>query len=150
MATKSLANGNKIVIAHRGASAYLPEHTLAGVSMAHAWDVDFIEPDIVLSKDRVPVVLHDIHLELTTNVEDTFPKKKRKDGRYYAIDLSLAELKQLRVHERINPKTGKIAFPARFPAKLSAFQIPTLSEYIELIQGLNSSRQKKNWHISRN
>lgn len=143
MANQSRGNDHKIVIAHRGASAYLPEHTLAGAAMAHSWDVDFIEPDVVLSKDKVPIVLHDIHLDLTTNVKDIFPQKKRVDGRYYAIDFTLKELKQLNVQERISHKTGKIAYPGRFPVRLSSFQIPTLAEFIELIKGLNTSRQKK-------
>ena len=51
-----------IVIAHRGASGYLPEHTLAAKAMAHAMGADFIEQDVVLSKDGVPVVLHDVYL----------------------------------------------------------------------------------------
>ena len=63
----------KIIIAHRGASAYLPEHTLEAYSYAHALRVDFIEPDLVLTKDNIPICIHDIHLESTTNVEEIFP-----------------------------------------------------------------------------
>ena len=136
-------NGKKIVIAHRGASAYLPEHTLAGAAMAHSWDIDFIEPDVVLSKDKVPIVLHDIHLDLTSNVKKVFPKKARKDGRYYAIDFTLPELKQLKAEARVDYKSGKPVFPMRFPAQKSSFTIPTLAEFIELIQGLNISRRKQ-------
>jgi len=130
---------NKVIIAHRGASGVLPEHTLQGVAMAHAWGVDFIEPDIVLSKDGKAIVLHDIYLESTTNVKDLFPKRARSDGHYYAIDFSLEEIKKLQVSERINPKTGLKVYPKRFPVNKSSFKVPTLKEYIELVQGLNKS-----------
>ena len=129
----------KVIIAHRGASGVLPEHTLQGVAMAHAWGVDFIEPDIVLSKDDEAIVLHDIYLESTTNVKEIFPKRLRSDGHYYAIDFSLEEIKRLQVSERINPKTGMKVYPKRFPVKKSSFKVPTLKEYIELVQGLNKS-----------
>lgn len=86
-----------IVIAHRGASGYLPEHTLAAKALAHAQGADYLEQDLVLSKDGVPVVLHDIHVDAVTDVAEKFPTRKRADGRYYAIDFTVAELKQLRV-----------------------------------------------------
>ncbi|MFO7673859.1 MAG: glycerophosphodiester phosphodiesterase family protein, partial [Lutibacter sp.] len=58
----------KLVIAHRGASGYLPEHTLPAKAMAYAMGADYLEQDIVLSKDNVPIVIHDIHLETVTDV----------------------------------------------------------------------------------
>ncbi len=131
-----------IVIAHRGASGYLPEHTLEAKAMAHAMGADFIEQDVVLSKDDVPVVLHDIHLDTVSDVATKFPDRQRNDGRWYAIDLSLAELKQLRLSERFDPKTGRQIYPGRFPKDGSSFQIATLEEEIQLIQGLNRSRGK--------
>src|ERR1043165_1359827 len=94
-----------IVIAHRGASGYLPEHTLAAKALAYGLGADYLEQDIVLSKDDVPVVLHDIYLDTVTDWSRRFPERKRSDGRFYALDLSLAELKQLRVTERFNAKT---------------------------------------------
>jgi glycerophosphoryl diester phosphodiesterase len=127
------------VIAHRGACGYLPEHSLAGTAMAHAWGVDFIEPDVVLTKDNKAIVLHDIHLDTTTNVAEKFPKLKREDGRYYAIDLTLAQVKTLQLHERVARLTGELVFDKRFPKNLSSFRVPTLVEQIELIQGLNKS-----------
>jgi glycerophosphoryl diester phosphodiesterase len=57
-----------VVIAHRGASGYLPEHTIAAKAYAHALGSDYIEQDLVLSKDDVPVVLHDIHLATTRSI----------------------------------------------------------------------------------
>jgi glycerophosphoryl diester phosphodiesterase len=137
-----LANASPIVIAHRGASGYLPEHTLIGASMAYAMGADFIEPDLVLTKDNVPVVLHDIQLEDTTDVSVRFPEKKRVDGRFYAIDLTLFELKQLRVHERVILSSGQKVFPGRFPLNHSRFEVPTFAELIELVIGLNHSTGK--------
>ena len=134
--------GEKIIIAHRGASGYLPEHTLEAAALAHAMGADYIEPDVVLSKDGIPVVLHDIHLDTVTNIARVFPDRKRADGRYYALDFTLKELKQLEVTERFSPKTGKAIYPSRFPIGQSSFQIPTLEEEIQLVQGLNKSTRK--------
>lgn len=127
------------VIAHRGASGYLPEHTLPAKAMAYAAGVDFIEQDVVLSKDNVPIVLHDEHLDTVTDVATVFPDRKRADGRYYALDFTLAELKKLRVTERFDRKTGQRVFPGRFPAGLSEFRLATFEEELQLIQGLNKS-----------
>ena len=89
-----------IVIAHRGASGYLPEHTLAAKALAHGMGANFIEQDVVLSKDGTAIVLHDIHLDSTTDVAQRFPGRARADGRFYAIDFDIQEIRQLRVHER--------------------------------------------------
>ena len=129
----------KIVVAHRGASGYLPEHTLPAIAMAHAMGADYLEQDVVLSKDDVPVVLHDIHIDTVTDVARRFPARKRGDGRFYAIDFTLAELKQLAASERFDPRTGAAVFPRRFPVGKGSFQIPTLEEELQLIQGLNAS-----------
>ena len=98
-----------IVIAHRGASGYLPEHTLAAKALAHGMGADFLEQDVVLSRDGVALVLHDIYLEATTNVEAVFPDRARDDGRFYAADFTLQEIKQLRAHERTD-KEGEPVF----------------------------------------
>lgn len=131
-----------LVIAHRGASGYLPEHTLEAVAMAHALGSDSIEQDVVLTRDDVPVVLHDIHLDTVTNVAKVFPDRARDDKRFYAIDFSLAEIKQLSAHERVNLKTGKSVFPLRFDSGKRLFRVPTLAEELSLIQGLNKSRDR--------
>ncbi|MBI4357266.1 MAG: glycerophosphodiester phosphodiesterase [Gammaproteobacteria bacterium] len=127
-----------IVIAHRGASGYLPEHTLEGTIMAYAMGADFIEPDLVLTRDNIPIILHDIYLEYTTNVQEVFPQKVQSDGHWYAIDLTLSEIKTLSVHERTDEK-GQVIYPQRFPVQKGSFTIPTLSEQIERVQGLNTS-----------
>lgn len=129
-------------IAHRGACGYLPEHTLQAKAMAYAMDIDFLEQDVVLTKDIIPVVLHDIHLDTVTDVAVVYPQRARKDGRYYVADFTLAEIRKLKVNERINLKTGKRVFPQRFPGKKSLFRISTLVEEIEMIQGLNDATGK--------
>src|SRR5262245_2065785 len=129
----------KIVIAHRGASGYLPEHTLAAKAMAHAMGADYLEQDVVLTKDGVPVVLHDIHIDTVTDVARRFPDRKRADGRSCAIYLPLAELKQLAASDRFDPRTGHAVFSGRFPVGQSSFQVPTLEEELQLVQGLNKS-----------
>lgn len=132
----------KTIIAHRGAPGYVPEHSLMGVAMAHSFGVDYIEPDLVLSKDNVLMVLHDIHIDTTTDVAKVYPKRKRKDGRFYAIDFTLKELKKLTLTERINLKTGKRVFPNRFPLKKTKHQIPTFQEFVDLVKDLNKTRGK--------
>lgn len=154
-------NTNPIVIAHRGASGYLPEHTLAAKALAHAMHADFLEQDVVLSREGIPIVLHDIHLESTTDVERRFPDRARADGRFYAIDFSLDEIRQLRVHERSqrDQAGAEVAvYPQRFPLESDLFRIPTLAEEIDLIAGLDRSRacrtglyielKSPNWHLA--
>jgi glycerophosphoryl diester phosphodiesterase len=135
-------NSKKIVIAHRGASGYLPEHTLAAKAMAYAMNADFIEQDLVLSKDDIPMVIHDIYLDDVTDVAKIFPEKAREDGRFYVIDFTYAELLQLDVSERFNPTTKEAVFPKRFPLGKSTFKLHSLQDEIELIQGLNKSTGK--------
>ena len=132
----------KIVIAHRGASGYLPEHTLEAKAMAYAMGADYLEQDLVLSKDDVPVVIHDIYLDDITDVAKKFPGRARKDGRFYVIDFTYDELRTLNVSERFDRKTGKAVFPGRFPVGKSHFSLHSLQDEIELIQGLNKSTGK--------
>ncbi len=122
--------GDQIVIAHRGASGYLPEHTLEAYAMAYAMGADYVEQDLVFTKDLRFVCLHDIYLDPTTDVEERFPERKHPDGRWYAADFTLAEIKTLNVHERL---------PNRFPAGASHFEVPTFEEAIELVQGMNKT-----------
>ena len=132
-------NRPRHVIAHRGASGYLPEHTLASKALAHGMGADFIEQDVVLSRDHVPLVLHDIYLDTVTDVRSQFPERARTDGRYYALDFSWAEIQQLHVHERVHVGTDQAVYPGRFSQTTLTFRIPSLSQEIELIQGLNRS-----------
>jgi len=134
----------KLVIAHRGASGYLPEHTIAAKAMAYAQGADYIEQDLVMTKDDQLVVLHDRYLDTVTDVASVFPGRNRDDGRFYVIDFTLDEIRQLSVSERFETADG-IATPVfkdRFPLGKSSFRVHTLSEEIELIQGLNQSTGK--------
>ncbi|TKB05088.1 glycerophosphodiester phosphodiesterase [Alteromonas portus] len=134
--TKEGVETHFTVIAHRGASGYLPEHTLEAATLAFSLRPDFIEQDVVITKDDIPVVLHDIHLETVTNVEDVFPARHRDDGRFYARDFTLEELRQLRVHERAN-SDGKQVFKDRYRGTHANFKVATLNEHFELISELN-------------
>ena len=134
----------KLVIAHRGASGYLPEHTIAAKAMAYAQGADYIEQDLVMTKDDQLVVLHDRHLDTVTDVASVFPGRARDDGRYYVIDFTLEEIRQLSVSERFELEDGVATpvFKDRFPLWKSSFRVHTFSEEIELIQGLNKSTGK--------
>lgn len=124
------------IIAHRGASGYLPEHTLEAASLAYGQSPDYIEQDVVITKDGIPIVLHDIHLDTVTNVADLYPSKARSDERFYALDFTLAELQTLTVNERKNSK-GDNVFPHRYQGTTAQFKIATLAEHFELITELN-------------
>lgn len=140
---------HKLVIAHRGASGYLPEHSLPAKAMAYAMGVDYIEQDVVMSKDNHLIVLHDHYLDRVTDVMSRFPKRYRLvagDKRWFAIDFTLAEIKQLKMSEGFTlDKTSKLltaGYANRFPLFKSNFSVSTLAEEIELIKGLNHSTGK--------
>jgi glycerophosphoryl diester phosphodiesterase len=126
-----------LVIAHRGASGYLPEHSLPAIALAHGLGADFIEQDIVLTKDNEPLVIHDDILDNVTNVREVFPDRHREDGHFYVADFTLDEIRTLRLHERTDARTGRLAHPQRYPLGNVHFSLATLAEHIELIQGLN-------------
>lgn len=125
------------VIAHRGASALRPEHTLAAYQKAIDDGADIIEPDLVATKDGVLVARHENDITGTTNVAEMpeFADRKRVkviDGErltgWFTEDFTLAELKTLRARERI-PKLR----PAN--AKLNdQFEIPTFDEILKLAE----------------
>ena len=133
---------NFLIIAHRGASGYLAEHTLASKALAYGMGADFIEQDVVLARDGRAVVLHDIHLDTVTDVADRFPDRARSDGRFYAADFDWPELRTLNVHERVSHEHGRAVYPGRFPSSSMLFRLHTLEEELELIQGLNKSTGK--------
>jgi glycerophosphoryl diester phosphodiesterase len=110
--------------------------------MAHAMNTHFIEQDLVLSKDDIPVVIHDIYLDDVTDVALKFPDRKRKDNRFYVIDFMFDELLTLKVTERFNPETGEQFYPNRYPKGKGNFKLHSLQDEIELIQGLNKSTKK--------
>lgn len=118
-----------ILVAHRGASAYAPEHTLPAYELALAQGADFIEPDLQLTRDGVLICLHDLTLERTTNVQDVFPDRFREEvvgdavfRRWYAVDFTLEEIRQLDAGRWFGPE-------------FAGATIPTLDELIDLARG---------------
>ncbi|EGK22168.1 glycerophosphoryl diester phosphodiesterase domain protein [Escherichia coli DEC15A] len=85
----------------------MPEHTLPAKAMAYAQGADYLEQDLVMTKDDHLVVLHDHYLDRVTDVADRFPDRARKDGRYYAIDFTLDEIKSLKFTEGFDIENGK-------------------------------------------
>jgi len=124
-----------IVIAHRGASGSRPEHTLAAYELAIEQGADFIEPDLVLTKDNVFVARHENEISETTNVADhpefaTRRTTKTIDGvamtGWFTEDFTLAELRTLRTKERLpRLRPGNTAYDGQQP-------VPTLAEIIAL------------------
>ena len=131
--------GRPIVIAHRGASGYLPEHTLVAKALAYGLGADYLEQDVVATRDRQLVVLHDLHLDDISDVAQRFPGRRRADGLHYVIDFDLAELKTLAVFERRAPGSAAPKYAARFPPEIGIAGIATLAEELRLIHGLNRS-----------
>ena len=124
---------NLVVIAHRGASAHRPEHTLAAYELAIELGADFIEPDVVSTADGVLVARHENEISGTTDIAQRPELADRRtvkevDGRrkegWFTEDLTLAELRTLRARERL-PELRGTAFDGRFG-------IPTLEEVIAL------------------
>jgi glycerophosphoryl diester phosphodiesterase len=128
-----------IVIAHRGASGYLPEHTLAAKALAHGLGADFLEQDVVATRDARLVVLHDLYLDDVSDVAERFPRRHRDDGRHYVIDFELAELRTLTIFERRTSGTSAAKYPSRFPSGTGIFGVATLEDELKLIHGLNRS-----------
>jgi glycerophosphoryl diester phosphodiesterase len=121
-----------LVIGHRGTAGYLPEHTLEGYALAIELGADYIEPDLVATKDGHLIARHEPNMIATTNVASLpqFANRKRKavvDGveeeGFFASDFTLAEIKQLRAIQAAGERDA--SFNGRF-------QIPTLDEVIEL------------------
>ena len=127
-----------LVIAHRGASGYLPEHTRAAKVLAHLMGADFLEQDIVATRDNELIVLHDVHLDTVTNVKTRYPGRARADGRYYVRDFDLAEIRTLTAWERMQPD-GTAVYPNRYPAQTGHHRVQTFAEEIQLINRLNKA-----------
>jgi glycerophosphoryl diester phosphodiesterase len=115
----------KVLVAHRGASAYAPEHTIAAYELAIKQGADFVEQDLQVTKDGVLICMHDLTLERTTNVEEVFPDRStlvRGKKAWPAADFTLEEIKTL--------DAG-----AWFDAKFSGTKVPTFQEAIDAIRG---------------
>jgi glycerophosphoryl diester phosphodiesterase len=137
---KTLTGERPLVVAHRGASGYLPEHTLEAYKLAIEMGADFIEPDLVSTKDGVLIARHEPMLSGTTDVADRPEFASRKTARkvdgvdtldWFASDFTLAEIKQLR---------AKQAMTDRDQSKNGKLQIPTLQEVIDLARAEAGAR----------
>ena len=126
-----------LVIAHRGASGYLPEHTREAKVLAYGQRADYLEQDVVATRDGHLVVLHDIHLDDVTDVAARYPERARADGRHYVIDFDLVELQDLRIVERRRPGNSRPQRSARFSDDGVVFRIVTLEDELSLIRALN-------------
>ncbi|GIJ51212.1 glycerophosphoryl diester phosphodiesterase [Virgisporangium aliadipatigenens] len=124
-----------LVIGHRGASGYRPEHTLASYELAARTGADFIEPDLVATKDRVLVARHENEISGTTDVATRAEFAGRRTTKtidgvaisgWFTEDFTLAELKSLRAVERLP------AVRQRNTLYDGRFQVPTLDEVLEL------------------
>jgi glycerophosphoryl diester phosphodiesterase len=131
-----------IVIAHRGASGYIVEHSEGAKVLAHAQGADFIEQDVVMTKDLQFIVTHDITMEETTDVEIIYPDRSRGDGRWYFVDLTWEEIQKLTLHERTRKGSQEPAFSQRFPGGFGQ-KVLRLEDEIRLIQGLNQTTGRK-------
>ncbi|TDQ56497.1 glycerophosphoryl diester phosphodiesterase [Mesocricetibacter intestinalis] len=142
---QSMQEKDKLVIAHRGASGYLPEHTLESKALAFGQKADYLEQDLAMTKDNRLVVIHDHFLDGLTDVAKKFPNRKRADGRYYVADFTLKEIQTLEMTENFSNKEGKLqqVYPNRFPMWKSHFRIHTFEDELEFIQGLEKSTGKK-------
>jgi glycerophosphoryl diester phosphodiesterase len=137
LAAYNTLDGRKpLVIAHRGASGYLPEHTLEAYARAIELGADFIEPDLVMTKDGHLIARHEPMLDGTTDVASKFGADRRTtkmvDGvattAYFASDFTLAEIKTLRA---VQPSAAR---PQQFNG---LYQIPTLDEIVSLAKSAN-------------
>jgi glycerophosphoryl diester phosphodiesterase len=128
------AASRPLIIGHRGASGHRPEHTLAGYRLAAEMGADFIEPDLVSTKDGVLIARHENEIGGTTDAAERFPDRKATktiDGQavtgWFSEDLTLAEIKTLRAKERLAFRSHE--FDGRF-------EVPTFEEVIALAQQL--------------
>ncbi|CAB3237311.1 unnamed protein product [Arctia plantaginis] len=134
-----------LIIGHRGASGYVPEHTLASYALAVFMGADYIEPDLVMTRDHQLVARHDNELGLTTDVAKRPEFSCRRTNKtvdgieltgWFSEDFTLAELKTLRVIERIpdiRPGNARLD---------GALLIPTLQEIIDLVKALEISQKR--------
>ncbi|MCM0675004.1 glycerophosphodiester phosphodiesterase [Micromonospora phytophila] len=142
-AERSRATDRPIVIGHRGASGYRPEHTLEAYRLAIRQGADYIEPDLVATRDGALVARHENEISGTTDVaaRPEFAARratKTIDGvavtGWFTEDFTLAELKTLRAKERLpQVRVGNTAFDGRF-------EVPTLQEVIDLARSEGRAR----------
>jgi glycerophosphoryl diester phosphodiesterase len=119
-----------LIIAHRGASGHRPEHTIESYTVGIAMGADYIEPDLVATKDGVLIARHENEIGGTTDVADKFPARKTTktiDGQsitgWFTEDFTLAEIRTLRAKERL---------PFRSHERDGLYPVPTFDEVLAL------------------
>ena len=122
---KQLGGNAPLVLAHRGTTGYLPEHTLGGYELAVKFGVDYIEPDLQMTSDGHLVAMHDTTLTRTTDANTVFPGR----ASYAVSAFTLAEIKQLTVKP---VSTASTSYPGFTPSMANPFKIPTFQEVIDL------------------
>jgi glycerophosphoryl diester phosphodiesterase len=128
-----------LIVAHRGASGYLPEHTAAAKVLAYGQGADLLEQDVIATRDGELVVLHDIWLDDVSDVAARFAGRQRADGHFYVVDFSRAELAEIRLEERRRPGNSGLLYPGRYSSSSPLFRVTGLEDEIRLIAGLNRS-----------
>lgn len=121
------AGPKKQVVAHRGASAYAPEHTLEAYRLAVEQGADFVEQDLAVTKDGVLVCIHDLTLERTTNVEEVFPTRFVED------QVGSATRRRWLVADFTRDELRKLDAGSWFDPKFAGARIPTFQEAIEAV-----------------
>lgn len=142
----TLTGARPIVIGHRGASGYRPEHTLASYELAIKMGADYIEPDLVSTKDGVLIARHENEISGTTDVATRREFANRRTTKvidgvrvtgWFTEDFTLAEIKRLRAKERIPEiRPGSAAYDGRF-------QVPTLQEVINLAKRKSAETKRR-------
>jgi len=127
---------NFVVIAHRGASGYAPEHTFAAYKMAMDMRADYIEFDLQQTKDGVLICLHDETLDRTTNAEEIFAKRES----YYVSEFTIDEIKKLDAGAWFNK-----VYPDKAKDEYVGLKIPTIDEAIKFIE--DNGKGKFNYYI---
>ena len=137
----SLRSMRPLVVAHRGASAYLPEGTLPAKALAVGLGADYVEHDVVMTRDDRLLINHDLWLDSVSDVAARFPGREREDGHFYVVDFDLDEILSLAVTERFTVVDGhdEPVFPGRFPLWQSTFGFHTLESELEFLRGLRHS-----------
>jgi glycerophosphoryl diester phosphodiesterase len=145
----TLVDKYPVIIAHRGASGARPEHSIEAYRLAIEWGADYVEQDLVMSKDGVLMVLHDISLGLTTDVDVKYPDRYAKNSAGEPVnaagtvvpfanrvwlpkDFTRAEIQTLLLKERYNTTTTPRTVSHSFDGKVGT--VPTFEEAIQFIQ----------------
>ncbi|MES3037093.1 MAG: glycerophosphodiester phosphodiesterase [Bdellovibrionota bacterium] len=130
-----------LIIGHRGAPGYRPEHTIASYQLAIDQGADFIEPDLVMTKDKVLIARHENEISGTTDVATKFPDRKvtkKIDGKdvtgWFTEDFTLAEIKTLRAKERLDSRGHDHDFK---------YEIPTFQEVMKLAKSESKNKKRQ-------